>query len=161
MRQKREWPKTTEEIWLLLRVIGLLTALRLLLPYTKMKTLLKWLSPSRIPSIADAHRLEQTVRYTDALLRRLRVTLPAGKCIPRSLTLYYFVTRCGLPVHFHCGVRRLGERLQGHAWLSLHGNPFLERGNSNGGFAVTFSFPTSEASDSKRHSALTAEAGVN
>lgn len=125
-------------------MLGLVVALRLLLPFVKIKTLLQWLAPSRIPLIADQHTLDKAVRYTDALLWRMRFPL-RGSCIPRSLALYYFATRCGLPVHVHCGVRRVGEALQGHAWLTLNGSPFLEEGNPD--YAVTFSFPDSERAE--------------
>jgi hypothetical protein len=143
MRQKQQWPKTIKEIWLLVRVIGLLTALRLLLPCVKMKTLLRWLSPSQIPLIAESHTLDKTVRYTDALLWPIPFPLQ-GKCLHRALTLYFFATRCGFPVHFHCGVRRVGKMLQGHSWLSLNGRPFLEEGKPDHIYAVILSFPKIE-----------------
>src|SRR5712692_4436668 len=145
MNAQQAWPKTHKEIWLLVRVFGLLTALRLLLPRVKLQSLLRWLTPSQIAPIADPGTLEKTVQYTDALLWRLSFPL-RGPCLPRSLTLYYFATRCGFPVHVHCGVRRMGEALQGHAWLSLHGKPFLEADISDCSYAVTFSFLGPETS---------------
>lgn len=146
MNPKQAWPKTLKEIGLLMRVLGLLTALRLLLPRVKLQSLLRWLTPSQIAPIADPGTLEKTVQYTDALLWRLSFPL-RGPCLPRSLTLYYFATRCGFPVHVHCGVRRMGAALQGHAWLSLHGKPFLEADIPDCIYAVTFSFPGPENSE--------------
>ncbi len=86
------------------------------------------------PSVREA------VLYTNALLWRQPFPL-SGQCLPRALSLYYFATRCGLPVRFHCGVYRTGASLGGHAWLSLHGAPFMERENPAERYAVTFSFP--------------------
>jgi len=141
--KKQAWPKTIKELWLLVQVFGLLTALRLLLPHVQIQTLLRWLALSRIPPVADPDRLETVRRYTEALLWRIPFPSP-GKCLPRSLTLYYFAARYGFPVQVHCGVRRMGERLQGHAWLSLYGRPFLEEDNPGHSYAVIFSFPSPE-----------------
>ena len=60
------------------------------------------------------------------------------------LTLYYFATRHGFPVRFHYGVHCLGERLQGHACLSLGGRPFLEEDNPGRSYALICSFPGPE-----------------
>jgi len=138
--QRRAWPKTPQEWWLLTRVAALLLAFRLFLLRTSLPTLLRWLTPTRSPAAADRHGMEKAVVYTDALLWRLAFPL-RGPCLPRSLTLYYFARRYGLPVQFHCGVCRTNGALQGHAWLSLAGRPFLEANNPTDNYAVTFSFP--------------------
>ena len=70
--------------------------------------------------------LDKIARYTDGVLWRLSFS-PKGNCLPRSLALYYFATRCGLPVCLTCGVRRTRNTLEGHAWLTLLERPFLER----------------------------------
>ncbi|RMF94397.1 MAG: lasso peptide biosynthesis B2 protein [Nitrospinota bacterium] len=139
----RAWPRTGPEIWLFLRVAGLLGILRLFLPRLKLNTLLRWLTPRQIPGSPAPARLETVVRYTDALLRHFPFPGP-GKCLPRTLALYYFATRYGFPVQVCCGVRRVGESLDGHAWLSLRDRPFLER--SSPSHTVTFSFPGSQVS---------------
>ncbi len=140
MFKKRAWPTTPKDSLLLGRVFGVLTILRLLLPCVKLNRILGWLAPPQIPPVADLCTLQKTARYVDGLLRRL----PAhhrGICLPRSLALYHFATRCGFPVQFHCGVRRVEGQLQGHAWLSLHGKSFLESGDPSQIYAITFSFP--------------------
>ena len=96
-----------KELWLLIRVIGLLTAIRLMISFVNLKRILKWMSPSQIPITVDPHFLRRTVRYTDAFLSW--IPFPSrGKCLPRSLALYYFATRCGYPARVNCGVRRVG-----------------------------------------------------
>lgn len=61
----------------------------------------------------------------DGWLRRLRHPRP---CLPRSAALSLLLRRSGRPVVLHCGVHRgeAGGLLRGHAWLSLHGRPYLE-----------------------------------
>jgi len=89
----------------------------------------------------SADMLDKIVRYIDGVLWRLSVSAK-GNCLPRSLALFYFATRCGLPVRLCCGVRRMRNTLEGHAWLSLDETPFLERGNPELWYTVTFSFPS-------------------
>ena len=133
-------PRTAAEYRLLLRVLLVLVLVRVLLPCVRLKRLVRWVGrshPSRLPHPVS---LQTIAWYTDALLRRM----PAGRlgnCLPRSLTLFYFATRAGLPVRFHCGVRRVGEALEGHAWLTLGDQLFLERGEPEGRYAVIFSYP--------------------
>lgn len=64
-----------------------------------------------------------------------------GNCFPRALSLYRLANRQGLPVQVHCGIAKIGEMLEGHAWLTLAGKPFLETGNQPRRFTLTVSFP--------------------
>lgn len=64
-----------------------------------------------------------------------------GNCFPRALCLYRYARRHGVPVEFYCGVRKSGTSLDGHAWLVLSGEPFMEPTQQWKTFAVTFSFP--------------------
>lgn len=138
--QWRARPHTLREWWLLTRVTALLLAFRLFLLRVALPTTLRWLTPARAPATADPGMMTKATQYADALLWRLAFPL-RGPCLPRSLTLYYFARRYGLPVQFHCGVCRTNGALQGHAWLSLAGRPFLEANNPANNYAVTFSFP--------------------
>ena len=137
---ERSWPKTAKEIYLLIWVFGVIISIRLLLRALDLTTLLRWLSPSRHYVKINADMLDKIARYTDGVLWRLSVS-GKGNCLPRSLALYYFATRCGFPVCLCCGVRRMGNTLEGHAWLTLLKRPFLERGNPESYYKVTFSFP--------------------
>ncbi len=139
----RVFPKSAREIWLLIRVAGVLIGLSLFVRSFKLRTVLRWLTPSRYCRTMDPPTFEKTVAYTDGIVRRLHL-FPRGNCLPRSLALYYFATRCGLPVHVCCGIRRVRETLEGHAWLDLNGKPFLEHGNPELSYTVTFCFPTTE-----------------
>ncbi len=140
MTDGRPWPRTLAEAWLLVRVLGLVALLRVLLPHVQIAKLLSWLAPKRIPTMARPQLLDKAVVYTDAFLWRFHFPLP-GNCLPRSLVLYYLATRLGFTVQFCCGVQRSGESLKGHAWLTRDGKTFLEEGNPETQFAVTFSFP--------------------
>ena len=142
MRAQHPWRQTSSRLWIVIRVCGLLLALRLLLPCLKLQTLLKWLTPPESFGGAQPLELEQAVWWTDSFLRF--VFSWQGKCLPRTLTLYYVATRSGYPVQMHCGIRRDGNELQGHAWLSQHGVPFLEQDDPVQHYVSVFSLPYPE-----------------
>lgn len=139
MSETHPWRQTTYALWVFIQVCGLLLALRLGLPCIKLQTLLEWLTPSGTARGGKPQTFEQAVWWTDTLLRWV---FPwRGKCLPRTLILYYFATRSGHPVRVHCGIQRHGDKLQGHAWLSMLGIPFLETGDPLQSHTIVFSFP--------------------
>lgn len=139
MSAAHPWRQTIAKLWMMTQVCGLLLVLRLALPCIKLPRLFTWLTPSGPRRGGTPQALAYTVRCTDTLLR---FVFPwRGKCLPRTLTLYYFATRNGCPVQAHCGIQRQGDKLQGHAWLSLHGRPFFESGDPVQHYAIILSFP--------------------
>lgn len=79
-----------------------------------------------------------------ALLER---TSPLGLCLRRSLTRYYFLRRAGLPVVLQFGAKFSGgqpdRNVNGHAWLTLNGEPYFEDDENWRGFTVMFGYPAS------------------
>jgi hypothetical protein len=142
MSMERSWPRTAKEMCLLIWVLGVVMSIRLLLCVLDVKTILRWLGPSRQSLRINADMLDKIARYIDGVLWRLSVSVK-GNCLPRSLALFYFATRCGLPVRLCCGVRRMKNTLVGHAWLTLLQRPFLEHGDPESSYTVTFYFPLS------------------
>ena len=141
---KRSWPRTFGDVWLLVRVFVMLTGLRLTLRWVRLDNLLRRFTPRAIPNQTDDRAMERVRSYADGLVWRIPY-LRERKCLPRALTLYYFATRFGYPVRFHCGVcRGANQRLEGHAWLVLGGRPFLEPEDPTAKYAVTLTFPAPE-----------------
>jgi hypothetical protein len=83
-------------------------------------------------------------RLTDAVAAWHLVS-PVGICLRRSLLRYYFLRRAGLPVVIVFGARikptTEGGGIGGHAWLTLHGQPYFESSRNYQGFAVMVVFP--------------------
>lgn len=77
--------------------------------------------------------VDDAVAVVESFEAAMRV-LPrgTGTCLTRSLWRCIALRRAGIPIHFVLGVR-LDEarRPQAHAWLELHGAPFLERRPEN------------------------------
>jgi hypothetical protein len=152
MKARTGLPRTGGEIGLLLQVLAVLTMVRLLLPCVKLRTLLRWLEALPVRGRGDEGTLSEASRYADALLWRIPGTRQRP-CLVRSLTLYHFARRWDLPVQLHCGARRVGGALQGHAWLSLSGVPLMERGDPEASYAVTFSHPVPASEPAKAEAA--------
>ena len=84
---------------------------------------------SRADQVAVIARAQRLAFYADVWLRRLGLANP---CLRRTLVLFGWLRRAGLPVRFCLGVwagpaLSADDALDGHAWLELHGQPFLER----------------------------------
>lgn len=84
---------------------------------------------------------------------------PLGICLRRSLLRYHFLRRAGLPVKVHFGARRLGEGIGGHAWLTLHGEPYYENPDNYLRYIIMYSYPdeTAARDASSRHAAMQQE----
>ena len=60
-------------------------------------------------------------------------------CLPRSLALFRFLRKAGIPAVFSLGVRQ--HPFAAHAWVSLWGDPLLDRADDLKNFAVLADVP--------------------
>ena len=90
------------------------------------------------PSAKDIERLERMV----ALAPRVARPLVRTGCLTRGLTLFWFLRRAGLDVELRFGLE-LNEReaRDGHCWLALADEPFLERVDPRPRFAELYRLP--------------------
>ncbi len=127
--------------WQLSQVATVMILARMALLLVKLPRILTWLSIPKIPN-SQNFELIQDVNFYCFYFFRIFPANPKGNCLPRSLILYWFARRCGFPVRFHCGVRWIDTALDGHAWLSVDGQPFLEPKNlEEEGYQETYSYP--------------------
>ena len=129
-------------------VVGVRIASRL----TSLRRLLGWLV-CEISADPDEHAMEDVAYYVDRWLALFPYN-PKGNCFPRALALFFFFFRAGLPVQFKCGVMKLNQQLEGHAWLVLDGHEFLEPSSYWQSFTVTVTFPQSLVSSSTQSSRI-------
>ena len=82
-------------------------------------------SPLR-PALAggDAERAAATARLVDAAGNRFPCR---ASCLPRALVLRLLLQRQGLAATLKIGVRLVGGRLEGHAWVEHAGTPLAQR----------------------------------
>lgn len=89
------------------------------------------------PGSAEIELSESVVRRLADLAALLARRSPLGFCLRRSLLRYHFLGRAGLPLGVSFGARfrsnggaTAGETeraIAGHAWVTLHGDPYHER----------------------------------
>ena len=127
---------------LIVRTGLLILAIRVALRTTSLPRLLDLLHAGEGARTHDRPALEEIAYYVDRWLALFPYN-SKGNCFPRALSLYRYARRYGVPVDFHCGVRKSGTSLDGHAWLMLSAEPFMEPTQHWQTFAVTFSFPHS------------------
>jgi hypothetical protein len=146
----KRWPRTPAELLLAGEVVWTATEMRFLSRRWDVKRLLASQTPVPEPAVDDvdatqaARELELAARWTDRWLALFPAN-PKGSCYPRALALYVLARRRGLPVRFVLGVSRSGDGVDGHAWLTLHGKPYLERGGEWRGHRLMFSYPKEQA----------------
>ncbi len=136
------WPRTRRDLALWLHVASVLLAVRVLVRLVRFRTLMRWLTPP--PHTRRIFPMEQVALYLDALLPRVPPS-KRGRSLPRGLVLYRFAARTGLPVRLRCAVSFSGRGLDGHAWLTLDGTPYLS--DAHDGWAEPLT-PADAAGDS-------------
>jgi hypothetical protein len=92
----------------------------------------------RSPTPAEIERLDRLV----ALAPRLAQPLVRSGCLTRGVTLFWFLRRLGLDVELRFGLDPGGdEPTDGHCWLTLDGEPFLEKRDPRPRFSETYRLP--------------------
>lgn len=74
----------------------------------------------------DTRREASVIACVNRAARWLRVDDREGNCLERSLALYRMLAQLGAAPVLVVGFRREDERLLGHAWLTLDGEPVGE-----------------------------------
>jgi hypothetical protein len=112
------------------RVTGLLCLLPVLEKSHTLPALLARLTPVRCgEKIPAALVMERAVGLVLRLCHRrpFRSALFPQACLRQSLALYHALTYVGFPVEFHLAVRKQGQELIAHSWVTLSGKPVAEK----------------------------------
>jgi hypothetical protein len=125
---------------LAVRVAITVVAVKLGLRWVALPRLMRWLTPRRRSKSRNAAMLEREIRYTNETLSRLP-SRGMMSCLPRSLALYRLARLRGIDARLHCGVRRHGEGIVGHAWVTVDGAALLETDDQTGEWTETFTYP--------------------
>ena len=87
----------------------------------------------------DTRRIQKIWRYTHVILQTLlRSRRP---CLLRSLVVYRYGCKHGMPVSIHFGVKSGMDRLEGHSWVTLHGSPLCESEEGLRSYVAVYSYP--------------------
>lgn len=131
--------------WLLIRMaswVGMLTVLIRILPLPRM---LKLMQPRRrvtpCPNIGDAETQDGLAQLLDMLLRTEFLCF-TPTCWKRAPILQRYLALRNIESQVVFGVRREEDnRLKGHAWLEVNGEPLLEKESPD--YIKIFTFPSS------------------
>ena len=132
--------KFLKKLWNLSYIFFLMTIVRIGLRIFPLSKLLHWLSCSQQSTDVRLDELKVLTSYTDRILQKFPYH-GNGYCLPRACMLYWLAPRYGCSVRFHCGVRKGKTGLDGHAWLTMNGQAFLESTQQRLGMLETFSYP--------------------
>lgn len=132
--------RLVEKYWTVFRAGLVVLWVRLSLRVKSLPQVLDQLNPRSMAERPDEAVMGDLVYYVDRWLQLFPYN-KKGNCFPRSLALYWFARRLGYPILFHCGVKKEGSNLDGHAWLTWDCQPFFEPGQHWKQFTVTFSYP--------------------
>ena len=104
----------------------------------------------------DIRSLDRVRRYSHAIITSLlRSQRP---CLLRSLVVYRYGCKYGIPVSIHFGVRSGMDGLEGHSWVTLHGTPLYESEDELRSYVSVYSHPEG-TQEPGRHQALAAVGG--
>jgi len=108
------------------------------LPLPRLEALLE---PSAAPARARPADRERIAASVLAMLEAGRPLVRSG-CLTRGLTLYYFLRRAGEDVALCFGMGRAdgGDGFDGHCWVTLDGEPYLERRDPRPLYVEMYSF---------------------
>ena len=128
------------EAWLLVQLAVCLVWLACVLRFATLPVALRWFSPRvRVRNQVNALTPARLAARVDQLLC-LQVWVFRPVCWKRALLLQRFLRRAGWETRVVFGVRRDGVAgLDGHAWLELDGQPFLEHQPPD--YQPTLSYP--------------------
>jgi len=108
------------------------------LPLTRLDALLAR-PPRRRRDPPPPIRVERLVALA-ALAPRFAQPLVRSGCLTRGVTLFWFLRRAGLEVELRFGLDPSGDA-DGHCWLTLGGEPYLERTDPRPRFAEIYRLP--------------------
>lgn len=111
----------------------------------KLEKLAAWLEGTTARTVRDEPRTaEEMARRVDFWLRAGWPLVRRG-CLTRGITQLWFLRRSGFPVSLRFGIGEgAGEnrdRLEGHCWLDLDGEPFAEKRDPRPLYTETWRIP--------------------
>ena len=133
--------RNPEELILIFRIAGFLTALPMRLKRKGIEELVEAITPRASRPVKSPLTLDRIEYLCQRILRIFQRHRYDYSCLKRSLLLYHFLRYYRVPVSICFGVRWAGENLTGHSWLVLDGEPYLEPEGKPGQFTHFFTLP--------------------
>ena len=142
-----------KDIWLFICILFWATISPLIIKFLPLPRVMHIITPlekNRYNATNKKSTKEKIIKYTEYILN-LNFWILKATCLNRSLLLYRFLNKIGLNVHICFGVKYnktmiskdCNRNIDGHAWLLLNGEMFLERKIEMAKeYKVTYCFPS-------------------
>lgn len=125
--------------WLVIKITLIVPLIQVGLKTIKFKRTLALLRPllNRKPRRPE-RELNLIEKHTYYLYLYRRKLPSLGKCLARSLTLWFLLQRAGIETELKFGVKKENDKLLAHAWIEYQGRRLEERSEVDKGY-VPFS----------------------
>ena len=87
------------------------------------KRVLRWLRHWSVVNDGQSNQLHEVQRHKRLLFLFHQQFPFAGRCLARSLTLWWLLQRRGIATDLRFGVRQQEGRFEAHAWVEYRGQP--------------------------------------
>ena len=153
----KRWKSRVEQFRQLRQECGILLVVQIflfaaalpLLCRIRLPLLLEYLAPSRPRRTVDAAKAERIRGSVDPVLEMGKpITRP--RCLTRTLTYFFFLTRAGVDLGVSFGMRRRNGEYLGHCWLTLDGAPYLEEEDPRPLYVETYAYPSRKEAEGER-----------
>lgn len=117
---------STSDKWLIFKVSIILPLVEGGLMLLGLRVVARFLASSATPAavpLESSSEVERQARLLSMVVHRHPL---AGKCLSRSLTLWWCLRQTGIASEVRLGVRKDGSQLRGHAWVEYQGQPVAE-----------------------------------
>jgi Transglutaminase-like superfamily len=119
LRGPRDWVKLVQVC-----LFGAMVPAMVRLPLPRLAALLTRSPRTCTPNPVEIERLERVT----TLAPRIARPLVRSGCLTRGITLFWCLRRAGVDVELRFGLDpRVDQATDGHCWLALDGEPYLER----------------------------------
>ena len=136
-------PCDLRKLGLLIHIFMEIPFLWVLLKWMDLPRLLRWLDhpanqrrPLKEDDFKRVHLIWNYAHFV--VVRILRMKNP---CLYRSLILFHLLRKKGLHSQIHFGIKRDVSPIEGHSWLSLNGESFLEKVDPELTYMDIYSYP--------------------
>lgn len=136
--KKTNFNKIRASILLDIRIIFTAILLAFLLSYKKLPRLLEMVeskkSNVRLNEVEIQNMIEKINR-----IARFKFFLIRNNCLKKNLLFYYFLIQSGVKnVRIHIGISKVETKLDGHCWLTLDDQIFLDSEESISKYTVIY-----------------------
>ena len=126
------------DVFTLAKIFYLTAAVSILQRTSSIPKLVDFFDTRNPGSSQSPEKMDRVVWLTDSILWFL---FSEAFCVKKSLILFHYGRKFGMPISINFGVLKKADDLKGHAWVEVDGVPFGEEEESSAPFNVIYRRP--------------------